>query len=215
MVARDPLRNRLPMRLDSLLPDALRPGSEAWRWAALLARSLRAALGVASAVSVTGLAALGAALGLDGLGFLRLDIPHSESETLAAGLVVLMLSGVLLGAAVEGSFRSTSLRPDAAPWETAAAYAPALAAALAALELMEGWAARLLPRFSDLFELVPSYLDAAGGRGPTAGLAGLALMWSALQFIAPRFPAAGENAPALLYTCWMISLIISYQPPAL
>ena len=215
MAAYDPLRNRLPMQLDSLLPDALRPGSEAWRWAALLARSLRAALGVGLAVSVTGLAALGAALALDGLGFLRLDLPQSESETLAAGLAVMMLSCALLGAAVEGCFRTTSLRPDAAPWETAAAYAPALALTLAVMELMEGWSARLLPRFSDLFALVPSYLDAAGSRGWTAGIAGLALMWCALQFGAPRFPAAGENAPALLYTCWMLSSILTYQPPAL
>ena len=215
MAAYDPLRNRPPMRWESLLPDAFRPGSEAWRWAALLARSLRTALGVGLAVSATGLAALGAALALDGLGFLRLDLPQPESETLAAGLAVIMLSCALLGAAAEGCFRSAGLHPGAAPWETAAAYAPALALTLAVMELMEGWAARLLPRFSELFTLVPSYLDAAGSRGWTAGAAGLALMWSALQFGAPRFPAAAENAPALLYTCWMLSSILTYQPPAL
>lgn len=203
------------MRLDSLLPDAVRPGSEAWRWAALLARSVRVALGVGLAVTVTGLAAIGAALALDGLGFLQLDIPHPESEALAVGLAAMMLGGALLGMAVEGSFRTTSRRPDAAPWETLVTYIPAMAFTLGVIELMEGWAARLLPRFSDLFVLLASYLDAAGNIGLTVGAAGLALMWTSLQFGAPRHPFLGEYAPALLYICWTAAVILTYRPPAL
>lgn len=211
----DPPRNRMQMRLDSLLPAAVRPGSEAWRWAALLARSVRVALGVGLAVTVTGLAAVGTALVLDGLGFLHLDIPQPESEALAVGLAVMMLGGALLGMAVEGSFRTTSRRPDAAPWETLVTYVPAMALTLGVIELMEGWAARLLPRFSDLFALLTSCLDAVGGSGLTAGAAGLALMWTALQYGAPRYPLLGENAPALLYICWTAAVILTYRPPAL
>lgn len=211
----DPPRNRMQMRLDSLLPAAVRPGSEAWRWTALLARSVRVSLGVGLAVAVTGLAAIGTALMLDGLGFLQLDIPQPASEALAVGLAAMMLGGALLGMAVEGSFRTTSRRPDAEPWETLVTYVPAMAATLGVIELIEGWAARLLPRFSDLFALLASCLDAVGSRGLTAGAAGLALMWAALQFGAPRYPFLGENAPALLYICWTAAVILTHRPPAL
>ncbi len=212
MTGYDPPRGRDRIRPDTLLPPALRPGSEAWRWAAVCVRSMRVAAEVGLAVMATGLIGTGIALGLDGLGALRLNIPQPESEALAVGLAAAMIGSALLGVAVEGAFRSPTLRPDAAPWEILVSYIPGLAVTLAITELLESWAARLLPRFSDLFELVPSYLDTVGNRGVIAGLAGLALMWPALQYGAPRYRFVGENAPALLYLCWMAAVIAAYPP---
>ena len=145
MTGYDPPRGRDLIRPDTLLPPALRPGSEAWRWAAVCVRSMRVAAGVGLAVMATGLIGTGIALGLDGLGALRLNIPQPESEALAVGLTATMIGSALLGVAVEGAFRSPTLRPDAAPWEILVSYIPGLAVTLAITELLESWAARLLP----------------------------------------------------------------------
>ena len=91
------------------------------------------------------------------------------------------------------------------------AWVPALLIALWVAERLESLAARLLPGFSDLFDLVPSYVNEVGNRGLVAGLAGIPLMWLALQFGAPRYRFVGENAPALLYACWMALVIIAYR----
>ena len=194
-----------------LLPPALRPGSEAWRWAAICVRSLRVVVGVSLAVIGTGLVGKGIALCLHGLGILRLDIPQPDAEALAVGLAMVMIGSAILGLAVEGGFRSPTLRPDAAAWEMLVAWVPALLIALWVAERLESLAARLLPGFSDLFDLVPSYVNEVGNRGLVAGLAGIPLMWLALQFGAPRYRFVGENAPALLYACWMALVIIAYR----
>ena len=168
-------------------------------------------VGVSLAVIGTGLVGKGIALCLHGLGILRLDIPQPEAEALAVGLAVAMIGGAILGLAVESAFRSPSLRPDAAAWEMLVAWVPALLIALWVTERLEGLAVRLLPRFSDLFSLVPSYVNEVGDRGLIAGLAGLPLMWLMLQFGPPRYRFVGENAPALLYACWMALVIMAYR----
>ena len=196
---------------DSWLPPALRSGSESRRWLAISLRSVRVTLGVALAVAATGLVGKGIALGLNGLGLIRLDIAQPASEALAVGLATALIGGTTLGLAVEGGFRSPPVRPDAAPWETLVASLPALLIALWVVERLEGLAARLLPGFSELFELVPAYLDVVGNRGLLAGLTGLPLIWAALRSTGHRYPVVGANAPALLYTCWMALVITAYN----
>ena len=198
-----------------LLPSTFRPGTESWRWAALCVRSVRVVVAVSLAVIGTGLVGTGIALSLHGLGILRLDISQPESEALAVGVAVAMIGSTILGLAVEGGFRSQSLRPDAAAWETTATWVPAMLIALWVTERLEALAARLLPRFSDLFDLVPSYVDQVGSRGLLAGLAGIPLIWLALQFGAPRYRFVAENAPALLYACWMALVIMAYRSTGL
>ena len=211
MIAHQPPgRNRL--QPEGLLPTVLRPGSEAWRWMAIAVRSLRVVVGVSLVVAGTGLIGMGVALFLHGLGILRLDISQPGAEALAVGLAIAMIGGAILGLAVESALRSPSIRSDAAPWETVTTGLPALLISLMAVRVLEGWSTRLLLRFSDLFELVPSYLDEVSDSGRLAGLVGLALMWTALQFGAPRARLVGENAPALLYVCWMVAVIMAHRP---
>ena len=196
--------------LGRVLPVSVRPGSEAWRWAATLARSLRVALGVTGLVGGTGLAGKGIALCLYGIGLSSVNLPQPDHEALAAGLAIAMIGGAIIGLAAETAFRSPSQRPDAAPWETTVTWIPALLIALWIAEQLESLAALLLPPFSELFNLVPAYLNEVGNRGLLAGPAGIALMWLALQFGAPRYPLIGDNSPALLYACWMALVIINY-----
>ena len=196
---------------DSWLPAAIRPGSETWRWLAIVVRSVRVTLGVALAVAGTGLVGKGIGLSLNGLGLVPLDITQPSSEALAVGVATTMMGGAILGLAVEGAFRSPPLRRDAAPWETLVASLPALVIALWAVERLEGLSARLLPRFSDLFELVPAYLDVVGNRGLIAGLTGLPLIWATLRSTGDRYPVVGANSPALLYACWMALAIAAYR----
>ena len=206
---RPPDRER--WRPELLLPAALRPGTEPWRWVAICVRSVRVVVGVGLAVIGTGLVGMGIALCLHGLGILRLGISQPDVEALAVGLAVAMIGGAILGLAVEGGLRSPSVRPDAAPWEIMVTWVPALLIALWVVERLEGLATRLLPRFSDLFDLVPLYVDQVGNRGLLAGLAGLPLVWVALQFGAPRYRFVGENSPALLYAAWMALVIVAYR----
>ena len=158
----------------------------------------------------TGLVGMGISLGLHGLGVLQLDLSQPRPETLAVGLAMTMIGGAILGLAVEGAFRSPSLRPDATAWETVASWIPAMFIALWMVERLEGLAVRLLSRFSDLFDLVSVYVDHVGDRGLWAGLAGIPLTWLALQFGSPRYRFIGDNAPALLYGCWMALVIMTY-----
>lgn len=197
--------------LEGFLPAAVRPGSEVWRWAAIFARSLRAVAGVSWLVAGTGLVGKGITLFLHGVGLIHFNLPEPDHEVLAAGLAMAMIGSAIIGLAVEVAFRSPSLRTDAAPWETTVSWAPALLVALWMVERLEGLAARLLPRFSELFNLVPSYLNEVGNRGLLAGLAGIPLIWLALQFGAPRYRSIGDNSPALLYGCWMALVIVGYQ----
>lgn len=169
---------------------------------------MRVAVGVGGLAAGTGLAGQGIALSLHGIGLISLNLPPPDHEALAAGLAIAMIGSTVIGLASEVAFRSPSLRADAAPWETAASWIPALLIALWIVERLEGFAARLLPRFSELFNLVPAYLDEVGNRGLLAGVAGIALMWLALQFGAPHYPLIGDNSPALLYVCWMALVII-------
>lgn len=202
-------------RPETILPAALKPGTEPWRWAAICLRSLRVVVGISLATVATGLVGMGAALTLHGLDALRMDISQPDPEALAVGVATTMIGCAILGLAVEGGFRSGSLRPDAASWETTVTWIPALLIALWIVERLEGLATRLLPRFSDLFDLVPSYVDQVGKQGLVAGLAGLPLLWVALEFGAPRYPFIGENSPALLYACWMALVIIAHLPAAI
>ena len=172
-------------------------------------------IGVGLATAATGLVGMGASLTLHGLGALRLHISHPDPEALAVGVAITMIGCAILGLAVEGGFRSPSLHPDAAPWETTVTWIPAMLIALWIVERIEGLATRLLPRFSDLFNLVPSYVDQVGKRGLVAGLAGLPLLWVALEFGAPRYRFIGENSPALLYVCWMALVILAYWTAAI
>ena len=174
-------------------------------------RSLRVVLGVGLAVTGTGLAGKGIALCLHGLGILQVDLTSPETETLAVGLAMAMIGSAILGLAAEGAFRSSSIPTDASPWEIAVAWIPALLIALWVVERLESWALRLLPRFSDLFNLVPSYVNEVGDRGLLAGLVGIPLVWLALQFGAPRYRFVGENAPAVLYVCWISLVILAYR----
>ena len=196
--------------LGGFLPSAVRPGSEAWRWAAILAKSLRVAVGVSGLAAGTGLAGMGIILCLRGIGLISFNLPQAAHEALAAVLAIAMIGSAIIGLAAEAAFRSPSLRSDAAPWETAVSWIPALLIALWMVERLEGIAVRLLPRYSELFNLVPTYLNELGNRGLPAGLAGIALMWLALQFGAPRYPPVGDNSPALLYACWMALVIVNY-----
>ena len=202
-------------RPETFLPDAVRPGSEPWRWAAISVRSLRVVIGISLAVMATGLIGMGTGLTLHGLGVLRMNISQPDPEALAVGVAMATIGCTILGLAVEGGFRSRSLRPDAAPWETAVTWIPAMLIALWIVERLEGLATRLLPPFSDLFNLVPFYVDQVGNRGLLAGLAGLPLLWVALQYGAPRYRFVGENSPALLYVCWMALVIIAYWTAAI
>lgn len=202
--------DRSGRRLESILLAAIRPGSEAWRWAAILAKSLRVAVGIAGLATGTGLAGKGIILCLSGIGLINVNLPQADHEALAAGLAIAMIGSATIGLAAEMAFRSPGLRSDAAPWETAVSWIPALLITLWMLERLEGISARLLPRFSELFDLVPAYLDELGNRGLPAGLAGIALIWVALQFGAPRYPPIGYNSPALVYACWMALVIVSY-----
>ncbi len=196
---------------DTLLPAQVRPGTEPWRWAAISARALRVVLGVSLAVAGTGLAGMGIGLTLHGLAILRLDLSQSDAEVLAVGFGVLMIGSALLGLSVEGAFRSPSIRPDAAAWETVAPWLPALLVSLWVVERLESLAARVLLPLSDLLELVPAYLDQVGNRGLLAGLVGIALTWPTLQYAAPRYRLVGANIPALLYACWMAVVLVTYQ----
>lgn len=207
--AAHPDRNEQQLR--GILAAAVSPGSEARRWAARLARSLRVAVGVGLLVIGTGLAGKGIALCLHGLGLIDSNLPGPAHEALAAGLGMAMIGSATIGLAVEAAFRSPSFRADAAPWETLLSMVPALPVTLWALERIESIAARLLPQFSEILRLVPDYLNEVGNRGLVAGLIGLPLMWLALQYGAPRYPFIGENSPALLYTCWMTLVIVGYQ----
>lgn len=202
-------------RPETILPATVRPGTEPWRWAAICVRSLRVVIGISLATVATGLVGMGASLTLHGLGALRLDISQPDPEALAVGVTMTMIGCAILGLAVEGGFRSRSRHPDAASWETTVTWIPALLIALWIVERLEGLATRLLPRFSDLFNLVPSYVDQVGKWGLVAGLAGLPLLWVALEFGAPRYRFIGENSPALLYVCWMALVTISYRTAAI
>ena len=181
-----------------------------WRWAAILARSLRGAVGISWLAAGTGLAGKGIALCLYGIGLISVALPQPDHEALVAGLAITMIGSTLIGLAAEMAFRSPSLRGDAAPWETTVSWIPALLIALWMVEGLEALATRLLPGFSELFQMVPDYLDEVGNRGLLAGPAGIALMWLALQFGAPRYPAIGDNSPAFIYACWMALVIVDY-----
>ena len=176
--------------------------------------SLRVVVAISLAVVATGLIGMGVSLTLHGIGALRMNISQPDPEALAVGVGMTMIGSAILGLAVEGGFRSRTQRPDAAPWETTVTWIPALLIALWIVERLEGLATRLLPRFSDLFNLVPYYVDQVGNRGLLAGLAGLPLIWVALEFGAPRYRFIGENSPALLYVCWMALVIIAHWMPA-
>lgn len=200
---------------EEFLPDFARPGSEGWRWAVLLANSLRMVLGVSCLVAGTGLVGMGVVLCLRGVGLIDLNISGVPHEALAAGLAIAMIGSAATGLVVETAFRSAALRTDAAPWETTVSCLPALVLSLWILEVLEGFAARLLPRFSEILTLVPSYLNEVGNQGLLAGLAGILLMGMVLQFGAQYHPLIGENAPALIYACWMALVIFGYRPPGL
>ncbi|MDE0168355.1 MAG: hypothetical protein OXS29_02415 [bacterium] len=197
-------------RPEGILPAAVRPGTEPWRWAAICARSLRVVIGIGLAVVATGLIGMGVGLTLHGLGVLRLNISQSDAEALAVGVAMAMIGCAILGLAVEGGFRSRSLHPDTVAWESTVTWIPALLITLWIVERLEGLATRLLPRFSDLLNLVPAYVNEVGKQGLAAGLVGLTLVWVALQFGAPRYRFIGENAPSLLYVCWMGMVTIGY-----
>lgn len=202
-------------RLQAVLPAAVRPGTEPWRWAAICARSFRVVTGITLAVVATGLIGMGLGLTLHGLGVLQLNISQPDPEALAVGVATTMIGCAILGLAVEGGFRSRSLRPEAAAWETAVTWIPALLIALWIVERLEGLATRLLPRFSDLFNLVSVYVNEVGNQGLAAGFVGLSLVWVALQFGAPHYRLIGENSPALLYLCWMAMVTIAYRTAAI
>ena len=167
-------------------------------------------IGIGLAVVATGLIGMGVGLTLHGLGVLDLNISQSDAEALAVGVAMAMIGCAILGLAVEGGFRSRSLHPDAVAWESTVTWVPALLITLWIVERLEGLASRLLPRFSDLLNLVPAYVNEVGNQGLAAGLVGLTLVWVALQFGAPRYRSIGENAPSLLYVCWMAMVTIGY-----
>ncbi len=167
-------------------------------------------IGIGLAVVATGLVGMGAGLTLHGLGVLHLNISQPDPEALAVGVAMAMIGCTILGLAVEGGFRSRSLHPDAVPWETTVAWIPAMLIALWIIERLEGLATRHLPRFSDLLNLVPAYLDEVGNQGLAAGLVGLTLVWVTIQFGASRYRFIGENAASLLYVCWMAMVTIAY-----
>lgn len=205
--------SRNPWRQEVWLPSAVRPGTEPWRWAGICVRSLRVAIAIGLAVVATGVVGMGIGAGLHGLGVLRLNIAQPESEALAVGLALTMIGSAILGLSTEAGFRSPSLRTEAAAWETTVTWIPAFLVTLWMVERIESLASRLLPAFSDLFNLVPLYVDHVSTRGLLAGLAGLPLMWLALQYGAPRSRFIGENAPALVYACWMTLVIVTYGTP--
>lgn len=196
-------------RPEALLPAAVRPGTEPWRWAAICVTSFRVVIGISLAVAATGLIGMGLSLTLHGLGVIHVNIARPDPEALAVGVAITMIGCAILGLAVEGGFRSRSLRSDAAAWETAVTWIPALLIALWIVERLESLATRHLPPFSDLFNLIPVYLNEVGNQGLASGFVGLSLAWVALQFGAQQYRFIGENAPALLYVCWMAMVIIS------
>ncbi len=198
-------------RLGRYLPAEVLPGSESWRRLAIFARSLRVVTGVSLLVIGTGLVGIGVSLCLQGLGLIDPHFPEPAHETLTTGLVITMFGSAFTGLAVETAFRSTSLRADADHWETVVTWVPALLVSLWLMERVEQLAIRLLPPISEVFSLVPSYLNEVGNRGWMAGIVALPLIWLALRFGAPEFPFMGENSPALLYACWMALVILSYQ----
>ena len=196
--------------LHDLLPPSLQPGSEVWRWARIGVGSLRVVLGAVLAVIGTGLAGMGVGLTLHGFGLLTLDLAPPESEVLGVGVAVLMLGAAVLGLAVEGGL-GPGRTVDAEPWETLLTWVPALLIGLWITGRLEALASSTLIRFSGLFDLVPDYLGVVGSRGWPASLIGLALLWPALEYGAPRYPVIASNIPSLLYAPWIVLVILEYR----
>lgn len=194
-----------------LLPSTLRPGPEVWRWTTIGIQSLRMALAVVLAVIGTGLVGMGIGLSLGGIGLLTLDLAPPESEVLVVGVVVLMLGAAVTGLAAEGGLGRAGRRVEAEPWETLLTWVPAILVAGWVTGRLADLAGSNLARFSELFDLVPAYLDVVGGRVWPAGLIALALAWPALQYGAPRYPWIAANLPSLLYAPWMLLVILEYR----
>ena len=89
--------------------------------------------------------------------------------------------------------------------------APAILVGIWVTGRLADLATSTLARFSDLFDLVPAYLDVVGGRVWPAALIALALAWPALQYGAPRYPWIAANVPSLLYAPWIILVILEYR----
>ena len=194
-----------------LLPSTLQPGPEVWRWTAIGIRSLRMVLGVVLAVIGTGLVGMGIGLSLGGFGLLTLDLAPPESEVLAVGVAVLMLGAATIGLAAEGGLGRAGQRVDAQPWETLLTWVPAILVGSWVTGRLADLAGSTLARFSELFDLVPAYLDVVGGRVWPASLIALTLAWPALQYGAPRYPWIAANLPSLLYAPWMFLVILEYR----
>ena len=206
-----PPYERRRRNVPELLPPTLQPGSEIWRWTTIGIQSLRTVLGVVLAVIGTGLAGMGIGLALGGLGLLTLDLAPPESEVLAVGVAVLMLGAAVIGLAAEGGLGRSGRRAEAEPWETLLTWVPAILVGTWITGWLAGLSASALARFSELFDLVPAYLDVVGGRAWPAGLIALALAWPALQYGAPRYRWIAANVPSLLYAPWMLLVILEYR----
>ncbi len=206
-----PPYDRRRRNLLELLPPTLQPGPEVWRWATIGVYSLRMVLGVLLAVIGTGLAGMGIGLALGGFGLLTLDLAPPESEVLAVGVAVLMLGAAVIGLAVEGGLGLSGRRVEAEPWETLLTWTPAILVGIWLTARLADLATSTLARFSELFDLVPAYLDVVGGRAWPAALIALALAWPALQYGAPRYPWIAANVPSLLYAPWIVLVILEFR----
>lgn len=200
--------NRRRRRLPEMLPPLLQPGSAFWRWATICVQSLRMVLGVVLAVIGTGLAGMGIGLVLGGFGLLTLDLAPPESEVLAVGVAVLMLGAATIGLAAEWP---SGWRVEAESWETLLTWVPAILVGIWGTARLANLATSTLARFSELFDIVPTYLGVVGGRAWPAGLIALALAWPALRYGAPRYPWIEANLLSLLYAPWMFLVILAYR----
>ena len=201
-------RRRNPL---DLLPPNLKPGPRVWRSAAIGIYSLRTVLAVVLAVIGTGLVGMGIGLTLGGFGLLTLDLAPPESEVLAVGVAVLMIGAAVTGLAAEGGLGLSGRRAEAEPWETLFGWMLAILLSRWIIGRLADLATSTLTRFSELFDLVPTYLGVVGGRAWPAGLIALALAWPALQYAAPRYPWVDANLLSLLYAPWMVLVILEFR----
>lgn len=206
-----PPYDRRRRNLLELLPSTLQPGPRVWRSATIGMHSLRTVLAVVLAVIGTGLVGMGIGLTLGGFGLLTLDLAPPESEVLAVGVAVLMLGAAVTGLAAEGGLGLYGQRAEAEPWETLVGWMLAILVSRWVIGRLADLANSTLTRFSELFDLVPTYLGVVGGRVWPAGLIAVALAWPALRYGAPRYPWIEANLLSLLYAPWMVLVILEYR----
>lgn len=194
-----------------MLPATLQPGPRVWRSATIGMHSLRTVLAVVLAVIGTGLVGMGIGLTLGGFGLLALDLVPPDSEVLAVGVAVLMLGAAVTGLAAEGGLGLSGQRAEAEPWETLSSWILAILLSMWVIGRLANLATSTLTRFSELFDLVPTYLGVVGSRAWPATLVALALAWPALRYGAPRYPWIEANLLCLLYAPWMVLVVLEYR----